>query len=84
MFGVPLDREVNMYCDNEVMYKNATILDSVLFNEHHLLAYHVCREAVASGMVRISGESALTNLVALFTKVLPRAVEESLLDIFMY
>jgi len=84
MFGVPLAGPANMYCDNEAVYKNATLPQSVISKKHHGCSYHFCREAVASGMVRVAKESTKTNLADLFTKTLPRDVREKLLERFMY
>ena len=84
MFGVPLDVTTNIYCDNEVMYNNDNILESVLSKNHHLVLYHACGEAVDSGMVIIAKENTLTNLADLFTKVLPIAFRERLLYMFIY
>ena len=84
MFGVPIDGPANMYCDNEAVYKNVAIPSSVLNKKMHSVSYHYCREAVASGTCRIAKEDTQTNLSDLFTKVLPRAKREDLLDRFMY
>ena len=84
MFGVPLDGAANMYCKNEVVYKNSIIPYSVLSKKHHLVGYNAFREAVASGIVRIENKGTFTNLVDLFTKLLPIYVRERLLDMFMY
>ena len=84
MFGVPIEESTNIFCDNEAVYKNATIPESVLNKKHHSVAYHACREAVASGMVRIAKEDTLTNLADLFTKTMARFKREGLLDMFMY
>ena len=84
MFGIPVDGPSNIYCDNEAVYKNVSIPNSVLSKKHHSIAYHYCRQAVAAGIVRIAKESSKTNLADLFTKVLPRATREFLLDLFTY
>ena len=73
-----------MYCNNEAVYKNASTLESVLNKKQHSIAYHMCREAVASGACRIAKEDTKTNLADLFTKCLPRPRREELLDGFMY
>jgi len=84
MFGVPVDGPANLYCDNEAVYKNVSIPESTLNKKHHSVSYHACRQAVASGMVRIAKEDTLTNLADLFTKVLGRVKREQILDMFMY
>ena len=84
MFGVPLEGPASMYCDNEAVYKNISIPSSVLSKKMHSISYHYCREAVADGTCRIAKEDTETNLADLFTKVLPKAKREDLLDRFMY
>ena len=42
MFGVPIKVPTDMFCDNEVVYKNSSTLDSVLRNKHQSIAYHMC------------------------------------------
>ena len=54
MFGVPVDGPTDMFCDNEAVYKNSPTPESVLSKKHHSVAYHNCREAVASVICRIA------------------------------
>ena len=84
MFGVPISGPANMYCDNEAVYKNVAVPSSILSKKMHSISYHFCREAVAGGVCRVAKEDTLTNLADLFTKILPRARREDLLDRFMY
>ena len=84
MFGVPIEGPADMFCDNEAVYKNASTPDSVLRKKHHSIAYHKCREAVASDICRIAKEDTKTNLSDLFTKVLGGPKREELLDKFTY
>ena len=84
MFGIPLDGPASMYCDNEAVYKNIVHPDSVLKKKHHSVAYHMCREAVASEMIRVAKEGTETNIADLFTKPLSAPRREMLLDKFMY
>ena len=84
MFGVPIEGPTNMFCDNEAVYKNATMPESTLKKKHHSIAYHRCREAVAAGTVRIAKEDTRTNLSDLFTKLLPQPRRAELLDRFTY
>ena len=67
MFGVPLEGPMNMFCDNEAVFKNASIPDSTLKKKHTSIYYHRCLEAVASCTVREAKERTLTNLSDLFT-----------------
>ena len=84
MFGVPVDGPTGMFCDNEAVYKNSSTPESVLRKKHHSVAYHKCREAVASGICHIAKEDTETNLADIFTKVLPGPRREFLLDMFTY
>ena len=84
MFGILLEGPTNMFCDNEAVFKNASIPDSTLKKKHTSICYHRCREAVASRMVRVAKEGTLTNLSDLFTKPLSQATREAILDRFTY
>ena len=81
MFAVPPEGPTNMFCDNEAVFKNASIPDSTLKKKHTLICYHRCREAVASRMVRVAKEKTLTNLSDLFTKPMPQANREAILEL---
>jgi hypothetical protein len=71
MFGVSaIEGSTNIFCDNEAVYKNASLPDSTLKKKHHSIAYHRCCEAVAAGTVRVAKEGTQTNLSDLFTKLL--------------
>ena len=85
MFGVPLDNATNIICDNEAVYKTTTMSESTLKKKHHSIAFHRCREAVAAGTVRVAKEGTKTNLIDLFTKLLPQpSRREKILDKFTY
>jgi Reverse transcriptase (RNA-dependent DNA polymerase) len=84
MFGVPIEGPTNIFCDNEAVYKNTSMPESVLKKKHHSIAYHRCREAVAAGTVRVAKEGTKTNLGDLFTKLLPQPRREELLNKFTY
>ena len=84
MFGVPIEGPTNVFCDNESVYMNVSIPESVLNKKHHSIAYHRCREAVAASTILIAKEPTATNLSDLFTNMLPKFVREKLLDWFTY
>ena len=84
MFGVPIDGFTDMLCDNEAVYKNASMPESQPRKKYHSIAYHMSRESVASGASRISKEDTETNLADLFTKLFPRPRRELLLNKFTY
>ena len=84
MFGIPIDGPANVFCDNEAVYKNTVIPESVLKKKHHSIAYHRCREAVAAGTIRVAKQGTTKNLADLFTKVLSNARRAFLLERFTY
>jgi hypothetical protein len=49
---IPIDGPANVFCDNEAVYKNTVMPESVLKKKHHSIAYHRHREAVAAGNIR--------------------------------
>ena len=84
MFSIPLEGPTNIFCDNESVFKNASIPDSTLKRKHTSICYHRSREAVAAGTVRIAKEITTMNLSDLFTKLLPEPRHMFLLDQFTY
>ena len=84
MFGVPIDGPTSIFCDNEAVYQNTVVPESTLNKNHHSIAYHRCREAVASNTVQVAKEGTLNNLADIFTKVLTATRRRFLLDKFTY
>ena len=70
MIGVPLDGEMNVFCDNESVSKNSTLPESTLKKKHNSIAYHRTCEA-AVNTVHIAWEKSEMNLTDLLTKLLP-------------
>jgi hypothetical protein len=69
MFGVEVDGPANVFCDNRGVVKNVSIPESTLMKKHNAINYHVVREAVAAGILRVGKEDGETNLADLLTKV---------------
>ena len=84
MFGIPIDGPASVFCDNEAVYKNTSMPESVLSKKVHSIAYHICREAVAAYIIQIAKEGTDTNLADLFTKVMAQMKREGLLECFTY
>ena len=84
MFGILIEGPTNVFCNNEAVFKNTTITESMLKKKHSSICYHRCREAVAAKVMRVTKEGKLTNLVDLFTRPLMQSVREGLLDHFTY
>jgi hypothetical protein len=70
MMGIAIDGPTNYYCDNQSVWKNATMPQSTLNKKHNSQAYHKCQEYVAMETVRIAFEAGKGNLSDCLTKFL--------------
>ena len=71
MFGIPIEAETRVLCDNESVVKVGTNPEARLTKKHNSIAFHRIRECVASKMILIYHEKGESNLADLLTKVLP-------------
>jgi hypothetical protein len=51
MFGIPIEGTANVFCDHQSVVTNVSTPESVLRRKHNSIAYHFCREAIASKMI---------------------------------
>ena len=77
--GCPLLGPTNVYCNNQGVVKNTSVPESTLNTKHNSINYHVVREAVASGILRVGKEDTLTNLADPLTKLVPYSRKQELL-----
>ena len=70
MFGVPVEGEARILCDNMAAVKSGSNPDARLQKKHNSIAFHRVREAVAAGWALIYHENGNSNLADLLTKVL--------------
>ena len=70
IFGVPIYGFSDVLYNNEFIYKNTIPIESVLNTEHHSIAYHIHREAVADKTTRIDKQVNDNNLAHLFTNIM--------------
>lgn len=70
MFGVPIDGEARIFCDNKSVVMSGSKPDCRLKKKHNSIAFHRIREFVASGKALIFHERSESNLADLLTKVL--------------
>ena len=82
--GVPLLGPTNVYCDNLGVVTNTSVPESTLSKKHNSINYHVVREAVAAGIIRVGKEDTETNLSDALTKLLPYSRKVKLLSKFLY
>ena len=71
MFGVPIDHYANVFCDNESVFKNASLAESRLTKKHNSVCFHRVRECVASKIIMPFKVSSDYNLADILTKSLP-------------
>ena len=71
MFGIPIDGEADVMCDNKSVVNSTQRPDSVLSKKHLAICYHRVRESVARGIIRVGKILTDYNLADLFTKPLP-------------
>ena len=71
MFGIPIESETRVLCDNESVVKTGTNPEARLAKKHNSIAFHRIRECVASKMIILYHEKGESNLADILTKVLP-------------
>ena len=82
MFGIPTEGPTDVFCNNDSVFKNVSVPESVLSSKkQHSISYHAARESIAAGgIVRIAKENTLTNLSDVFTNTQNKSKREGLLD----
>ena len=87
MFGIPLSDDqpaTLILCDNEVVFKNTSNVESYLNKNHSIIAYHFARWNVAAGVCTISWIPTVENLADATTKRLSVVVQDHLLRRWTY
>ena len=83
-FGIPLAGPTNVFCDNNAVVQNVSIPESTLSKKHNAINYHIIREAVAAGIIRVGKEDTLTNIADVFTKLVSFTRKYQLLSPFLW
>lgn len=71
MMGIPVTGPINVFCDNESVFKNTTKPDSMLKKEHNAITYHRIHEAIAAGIIQIAWEDGYSNIADVLTELMP-------------
>eukprot|EP00970_Alexandrium_tamarense_P000827 scaffold95_cov108-Alexandrium_tamarense.AAC.12 len=79
MFGIRILKLANVWTDNNGVMKNTSIPTSMLGKKHNSINYHVGREAVAAGVMRVAKEDTRTNPADALTKILRFVRKQKLL-----
>ena len=67
-FGIPIDDQYNVFCDNDAVTKT-TMRTETTFKKIFQCGYHKPRKTVACGIILVFYEISGYNLSDLFTKV---------------
>ena len=68
MTGVPLEGPTRIRADNMSVVNNTSRPESQLKKKSNSIAYHFCREVIASGAAFVTYEPTATNLADMLTK----------------
>jgi hypothetical protein len=80
MFGVPIEGETRIMCNNESVVKSSSFAESTLKKKHCSVAYHKVRETIARGKTLIYYEKSESNLADLLTKPLSALKQKPLIQ----
>ena len=83
-FGIPIEGPTNVFSDNEAVYKNVSNPTSTLAKKHNAINYHICREAVAAGIMRHAKEDTETNIADALSKLMPYSKKQDLIGGLQY
>ena len=78
--GVRLEDPTDVHCDNLRLCNNVMYPESTLTKKHNALNYHVSREAVARGIMRVCKEDTDTNCADAYTKLMTYSKKDELLS----
>ena len=53
VFGVPIDYDTQIFCDNESVVPNSTKVESMLNKKQNSISYHYVRWCVAAGVITV-------------------------------
>lgn len=86
MFGIPImeDEPAHVFCDNESVVKNSSMIESTLNKKHSSIAYHYVRWNVAAGVIAVSWIDTKFNIADAMTKRLAEAVRDFLFGSWTY
>ena len=84
MFGIPVQGEATVFCDNEAVYKNVSFSESTLKKKHNSICFHRVRECVAAGIIAVHKVDSKFNLSDILTKSLTGLLRKSIRGRIMF
>ena len=92
MFGILIATNPNsgeaeparIFCDNETVVKNSSLVESTLNKKHSSIAYHYVRWNVAAGIALLAWIASGENIADTYTKALAKVVRDRLYEQWTY
>ena len=84
MFGIPIDGETKILNDNKSVVDSSSKIESTLNKKHSSIAYHLVRQAVAAGIVRVGWIEGISNIADALTKRLTKLRRDTLFGNWTY
>ena len=71
MIGVPIKGAVNVCCDNDSVYRNASFDEYQINKNHQTICFHQVSECMAADIIIVHKVDTNDNLADLLTKSIP-------------
>ena len=68
--GIPIDREANLFSDNEVVWKNASWPDATLTNKHMSVCFHAVQGEIDTWIMPVGFVKGRNNLAGYLLKMM--------------
>ena len=84
MFGFPIEGEAKILNDNKSVVDSSSKIESTLNKKYSSIAYHLVRQAVAAGIIRVGWIEGISNIADELTKRLTRLRRDTLFGNWTY
>ena len=84
MFGIPIDGETKILNDNKSVVDSSSKIEHTLNKKHSLIPYHLVRQAVAAGIIRVGWIEGISNIADALTKRLTKLRRDKLFGDWTY
>ena len=84
MFGIPVEEETKVLCDNKATIDNGSKIDSTQKKKYSSVVYHAVHWTVAAKIIVVGWIDTILNLADAFTKKLSEIKRDQLFEDRMY
>ena len=84
MFGISIQGETTVFCDNEAVYNNVSFVESTLKKKHNSICFHRFRKCVEAGILSVHKIDSAFNLSDILTKCLPKEARVRIRERIMF